>query len=156
MLRKLYETFPGVHDVIISNTLTRFRIDVDSLPSWEDTDSAVSYRAPLCRDYGCPFHTLMMRGHTADEDRENGVNGGSGTGSVRQAGGVVMAETNEINYGVENSVASFPTSGYNRSSSSDSMPELVCCRGDSQSRADVVSAAGTYWTGHVVSHDPSG
>jgi len=31
MLRKLYESFPGVHDVIVSNALTRFRIDVDNL-----------------------------------------------------------------------------------------------------------------------------
>ena len=126
MLRKLYESFPGVHDVIVSNTLTRFQIDVDNLPSWEDTDSAGSYRAPLCRDYGCSFHALMAGNYTAEEDREDGLEVGSVAGNVHEIEDVIMTEANESNHSGENLVASSSSSsGYIRSSSSDSMPELV-------------------------------
>ena len=126
MLRKLYETFPGVHDVIVSNTLTRFRIDVDNLPSWEDTDSAGSYRAPLCRDYGCSFHALMAGSYTVEEDREDGFEGESVAGNVHEIADVVMTEANGTNHGGENIAASSSSSlGYTRPSSSDSMPELV-------------------------------
>ena len=120
MLRKLYESFPGVHDVIVSNTLTRFQIDVDNLPSWEDTDSAGSYRAPLCRDYGCSFHALMAGNYTAEEDREDRFEVGSVAGNVLEIEDVVMTEASASNHLVTSSPL-----GYIRSSSSDSMPELV-------------------------------
>jgi hypothetical protein len=123
MLRKLYESFPGVHDVIVSSVLTRFQIDVDSLPSWEDTGSAGSYRAPLCRDYGCSPHAFMVGSYTIEGGREDGNDGGSAAGNVHEIEEVVMAEADGSNRGGENSVAS--SSSYVRSSSSDSMPELV-------------------------------
>ena len=124
MLRKLYESFPGVHDVIVSSALTRFRIDVDNLPSWEDTDSAGSYRAPLCRDYGCSFHALMAGSYTAEEDREeNG--GGMVTGNVRELEDTVMTEANGNGHDEDDSMTSSSSSGYMRSLLSDSMPELV-------------------------------
>ena len=124
MLRKLYESFPGVHDVIVSNTLTRFQIDVDNLPSWEDTDSAGSYRAPLCRDYG--FHAPIAGSYTTEEDREDGFEVGSVAGNVHEIEDVVMAEANGNNHSGENLiVSSLSSSGYILSSSSDSMPELV-------------------------------
>ena len=135
MLRKLYESFPGVHDVIVSNTLTRFRIDVDNLPSWEDTDSAGSYRAPLCRDYGCSFHALMAGSYTAEEDREDGFEGESVAENVHEVEDVVMTEANGSNHGEENPVTSSSSLAYIRSSSSDSMPELV------RSEAQVESTA---------------
>jgi len=126
MLRKLYESFPGVHDVIVSNTLTRFQIDVDNLPSWEDTDSAGSYRAPLCRDYGCSFHALMAGNYTAEEDREDGFEVGSVAGNALEIEDVVMTEAGGSSHGGENLVTSSTSPlGYIRSSSSDSMPELV-------------------------------
>ena len=125
MLRKLYESFPGVHDVIVSNTLTRFRIDVDNLPSWEDTDSTGSYRAPLCRDYGSSFHALMAGSYTAEEDREDAIEGGSVAGNIHEIEDVVMMEANGTNHDGENPMVSSSSSGYIRSSSSDSMPELV-------------------------------
>jgi len=125
MLRKLYESFPGVHDVIVSNTLTRFQIDVDNLPSWEDTDSAVSYRAPLCRDYVCSLHAPTTGNYTVEEDREVGFEVGSVAGNVHEIEDVVMTEANWSNHGGENLVISPSSSGYIRSSSSDSMPELV-------------------------------
>jgi len=121
MLRKLYESFPGVHDVIVSNALTKFRIDVDSLPSWEDTDSAGPYRAPLCRDYGCSFHALVAGSYTAEEDRE----GGTVNGNVHEIEDVVMTEANGNNHGEEDP-GTPSSSGYMRSLLSDSMPELVC------------------------------
>ena len=130
MLRKLYESFPGVHDIIVSNTLARFRIDVGNLPSWEDTDSAASYRAPLCRDYGSSFHTFIAGSYTAEADREDGFEAGSVTGSAHEIEDVVMAEANASNHGGENLVNS---SAYTRSSSSDSMPELV--RGEAHWKA---------------------
>jgi len=122
MLRKLYESFPGVHDVIVSNTLTRFRIDVDNLPSWEDNDSAGSYRAPLCRDYGCSLHALMAGSYTAEEDA---IGGESVAGNIHEIEDVIMAEANGSDHDEENPVASSLSSGYIRSSLSDSMPELV-------------------------------
>lgn len=125
MLRKLYESFPGVHDVIVSNALTRFRIDMDNLPSWEDTDSAGSYRAPLCRDYGGSSHPFVSGSYAAGEDREDGFEGGSVAGNVHEIEDVVMGEVNGSNHSGENPVASSLSSGYIRSSSSDSMPELV-------------------------------
>ena len=125
MLRKLYESFPGVHDIIVSNTLTRFRIDVGNLPSWEDTDSSASYRAPLCRDYGCSFHTLMAGSYTAEEDRQDEFEAESMTENAHEIEDVVMAEANGSNRSGENLVTSSSSSGYTRSSSSDSMPELV-------------------------------
>jgi hypothetical protein len=142
MLRKLYESFPGVHDVIVSNTLTRFRIDVDNLPSWEDTDSAVSYRAPLCRDYGCSFHALIARSYTGEEDTEDGAEGGSVVGNIHEIEDVVMAEANESNHGGENLLAASSSSGYIRSSSSDSMPELVRYTPYGRRCADVASRQG--------------
>lgn len=120
-LRKLYESFPGVHDVIVSTTLTKFRIDVDNLPSWEDTDSAGSYRAPLCRDYGCSIHALMAGSYTTEEEREDRFPGASVAGNARDIEDVVIAEAN--GGGEENLVVS--SSGYIQSSSSDLMPELV-------------------------------
>ena len=123
MLRKLYESFPGVHDVIVSSALTRFRIDVDSLPSWEDTDSAGSYRAPLCRDYGCSFHALMAGSYTADEDGEDENEGGTVTGNVHEIDDAVTMEANGNHHG--DPVTSSSSSGYMRSLLSDSMPELV-------------------------------
>lgn len=156
MLRKLYESFPGVHDVIIPNTLTKFLIDVDNLPSWEDTDSAVSYRAPLCRDYGCTFNPLLARNY-AVELREDGAEDGSIVENDDEVEDVVMTEANESNHGGENLVPSSSPSGYIQSSSSDSMPELV--RGQlvpMSGAADVASVSGTNWTGYVISDDPSG
>ena len=129
MLRKLYESFPGVHDIIVSNTLTRFRIDVGNLPSWEDTDSSASYRAPLCRDYGCSFHTLMAGSYTAEEDRQDEFEAESMTENAHEIEDVVMAEANGSNRSGENLVTSSSSSGYTRSSSSDSMPELVRDKG---------------------------
>ena len=120
-MRKLYESFPGVHDVIVSSVLTRFRIDVDNLPSWEDTDSASSYRAPLCRDYGCSFHAPAVGGYVAEEGREGASEGGLAAANLHEIEDVVMAEAN----GGENHAASSLSSGYIWSSSSDSMPELV-------------------------------
>lgn len=152
MLRKLYESFPGVHDVIVANTLTRFLIDVDNLPPWEDTDSAISYRAPLCRDYGCAFHALTARSYTVEEDREVVAEGGLIAGNVNEIEDVVMEEANEISHGGVSSLSS----GYIRSSSSDSMPELVRDRPYVRRRADVASASGTHWTRHAISDDPSG
>ena len=122
MLRKLYETFPGVHDVIVSSALTRFRIDVDNLPSWEDTDSASSFRAPLCRDYGCSLHALVAGNYMVEEDREDVNEGVSATGDVHEIEDVVMAEVDGSNHGGANPTA---PSGYMRPSSSDLMPELV-------------------------------
>lgn len=123
MLRKLYESFPGVHDVIIPSTLTKFLIDVDNLPSWEDTDSAVSYRAPLCRDYGCTFNPHMARNYAA-ELREDGAEDGSIVENDNEIEDVVMTEANESNHDGENLITSSSPSGYIQSSSSDSMPEL--------------------------------
>lgn len=120
MLRKLYESFLGVHDVIVSNTLTRFRIDVVNLPSWEGANSTVPYRAPLCRDFGCTLHALVARSYTAEGEREDGVEGGSVAGNVQEVED--MAEANGTVRDGENTVVS---SSYTRSSSSDSMPELV-------------------------------
>jgi len=125
MLRKLYESFTGVHDVIVSNTLTRFRIDVDNLPSWEDSDSTGSYRAPLCRDYGCSFHAPMAGSYTAEEDGEDGIDGGSVAGNVHEIEDVVMAEAGGGYHHEQNPVVSSSSSSYILSSSSDSMPELV-------------------------------
>jgi hypothetical protein len=93
---------------------------VDSLPSWEDTDSASSYRAPLCRDYGCSFHALIAGRYVA-EGREGAGEDGLATANLHEIEDVVMAEAN----GGENHAASSLSSGYIRSSSSDSMPELV-------------------------------
>jgi len=125
MLRKLYESFPGVHDVIVSSALTRFRIDADNLPSWEDTDSACSYRAPLCRDYGCSFHALMAGSYTAEEDREGENEGGTVTGNIHEIEDAVMAEANGNGHGEDDPMVSSSSSGYMRSLLSDSMPELV-------------------------------
>jgi len=125
MLRKLYESFPGVHDVIVSSALTRFRIDVDNLPSWEDTDSAGSYRAPLCRDFGCSFHALMAGSYTAEEDREDETEGGTVTGNVHEIEDAVMAEANGNGHGGGDPMTPSSSSGYMRSLLSDSMPELV-------------------------------
>ena len=122
MLRKLYESFPGVHDVIVSNALTRFRIDVDDLPSWEGDDSAGSYRAPLCRDYGCSFHALMAGSYTTEDDIEDL----SVVVNVHEIDDVAMAEANGIGHSEEDPVTPSSSSGYVRSSWSDSMPELVC------------------------------
>jgi len=122
MLRKLYESFPGVHDVIVSNTLTRFRIDVDNLPSWEDNDSTGSYRASLCRDYGCSLHALMAGSYAAEEDL---IGGESVVGNIHEIEDVIMAEANGSDHDRENPVASSSSSGCIRSSLSDSMPELV-------------------------------
>jgi len=131
ILSKLYESFPGVHDVIVANTLARFRIDVDNLPSWEDTDSASSYRAPLCRDYGCSIHALMAGSYTTEGDREDGFEGGSVVGNVHEIEDVVMLEESASNHGGENLVvSSSSSSGYIQPSSTDSMPELV--RGDAR------------------------
>lgn len=156
MLRKLYESFPGVHDVVVSNTLTKFRVDVGNLPSREDADSPVSYRAPLCRDYGCTFHALMARSYTAGGDREDGVDGGSVTGNPHELEDVVMTETNGTVHSGENPATSSSPSGYTRSSSSDSMPELVRGGLHCLHCVDVASALGTHWTRHLVSDDPSG
>lgn len=156
MLRKLYESFPGVHDVIVSNTLTRFRIDVANLPSREDTDSAAPYRAPLCRDYGCTFHALMARSYTAEGDREDGAEGGSIVGNANEIEEVAMAEANGTTPNGENPVASSSSSGYTRSSSSDSMPELVRGGPHGLHSVDVSSAPGTHWTRHALGDDPSG
>lgn len=153
MLRKLYESFHGVHDVIVSNTLTRFRLDVGSLPSRAETDSTVSYRAPLCRDYGCTFQALMARSYTAEADRENGVEGGLVAGNAHEIEDVVIGEENGTVIGGE---ASASSSGYIRSSSSDSMPELVRGQPHGWHWIDVASASGTHRTGHAVSDDPSG
>ena len=135
MLRKLYESFPGVHDAIVSTALTRFRIDVDDLPSWEDTDSAVSYRAPLCRDYKCSFHALVARVHTG----EQGNDSGSTAGNVED---VVMEEANEVSHDGENLVTSTLSSAYARSPLNDSKPELVRYRLSSRCGPDVVSHQG--------------
>ena len=51
MLRRLYDTTRGLHDVIVNAVLQRFRLDIDDLPSWEDEDACHSYSAPLCRDF---------------------------------------------------------------------------------------------------------
>ena len=125
MLRKLYESFPGVHDVIVSNALTRFRIDADNLPSWEDTDSAGSYRAPLCRDYGCSFRALVAGSYAAEEDREDGNEGGAGTVNVHEIEDVAMEEVDGNNHGEEDSMTPSSSSGYMRSLASDPTPELV-------------------------------
>lgn len=129
MLRKLYESFPGVHDVIVSNALTRFQIDVDNLPSWEDTDSASSYRAPLCRDYGCSFHALMAGSYSAEEGPLDGDEGESLTENVREIEDVIMEEADDE----ENPALSSSSSGYMRSLLSDPMPELV--RGETRVRS---------------------
>jgi hypothetical protein len=155
MLRKLYETFHGVHDVIVSNTLTRFRIDMGTLPSRADTDSTVSYRAPLCRDFGCTFQALMARSYTAEGDREEVGEGGSVAGNVNEIEDVVIGEVNGTVRGGEDLVASASSSSYIRSSSSDSMPELVRGRPHGRHCADVATTSGAHWTGHVVSDDPS-
>ena len=154
MLRKLYESFPGVHDVVVSNTLTKFRIDVGNLPSREDSDSAVSYRATLCRDYGCTFQALMARSYAAEGGREDAAEGGSVAGNVHEIEDVAGAEVNGTTG--ETPVASSLSSGYVRSSSSDSMPELVRGEPHHLHCADVASASGTHWTRYAVSDDPSG
>lgn len=125
MLGKLYDSFPGVHDVIVASALTRFRIDVDNLPSWEDTDSASSYRAPLCRDYGCSFHVLMAGNYTTGEDRDDVNERGSTVGNAPEIEDVVMAEASGNNHSGTNPMTSTQSSGYLRPSSIDSMPELV-------------------------------
>ena len=111
--------------MIVTNALTKFRIDVDDLPSWEDTDFASSYRAPLCRDYGCSFHALMAGNYTAEGDRDNVSEVGSTAGNAHEIEDVVMAEANGSNHSGANPMASSHSSGYLRPSSIDAMPELV-------------------------------
>lgn len=98
----------------------------------------------------------MARSYTAEGDREDGVEGGSVAGNVHEIDDVVMAEANGTVRGGENPIASSSSSGYIRSSSSDSMPELVRDRLRSRHCVDVVSASGAHWARHAVSDDPSG
>ena len=156
MLRKLYESFHGVHDVIVSTTLTRFRIDVANLPSRGETDSSVSYRAPLCRDFGCAFQAFITRSYTTEGDREYGVEGVQVAGNVHEIEDVVIGEANGTVIGGENLLASASSSGYVHSSTSDSMPELVRDRPHNRHWTDVASASGTHRAGHAISDDPSG
>jgi hypothetical protein len=51
MLRKLYETTRGLHDVIVNAVIQRYRVDIGNLPPSEDEEACHSYCAPLCRDF---------------------------------------------------------------------------------------------------------
>lgn len=51
MLRKLYDNFPTLHDVIVNTVIRRYRLDVDKLPPSEDQEACRLYRAPLCREF---------------------------------------------------------------------------------------------------------
>jgi hypothetical protein len=70
MLRKLYDSFSGLHDVVVNTVLQRYRLEVDDLPHFEDEDACRLYRAPLCREYS--------DSGSCDESVEEGPAQGSG------------------------------------------------------------------------------
>lgn len=62
MVRKLYDNFPSLHDVIVNTVIRRYRLDVDKLPPSEDEEACRIYRAPLCRE----FNDLATDEETSD------------------------------------------------------------------------------------------
>jgi len=71
LLKKLYDSYPSLKNVIPDSVLSKHQINVEDVPSWEYGSENVPYAADLCRDF---FRVGVGQVHSLDslmpEDRE--------------------------------------------------------------------------------------
>ena len=50
-MKRIYDCYPSLKDIIIGRVLLKYHISLEDVPSWEDGPACHAYVAPLSRDF---------------------------------------------------------------------------------------------------------